>query len=117
MFQCKLNGTIFYQSELAYANLSFTDLSNANLVQADLISVNFTGANLSNADFSLSYSKHANFIDIEINENTKFDSCHEEGLLDKIICNILRKVIPDSPPFYGEFRNSFRDDYNTFYIK
>jgi hypothetical protein len=86
------------------------------LIQADLISVNFTGANISNADLSLSYSKGAHFIDVEINENTNLDSCFKKDQLDRIMCDMLRKIISDSPPFYGKFREGFRDDLNAFNI-
>ena len=38
------------------------------------------------------------------------DPCFNDELLDRILCNAIRKLESDSPPFYGEMRNYHRDD-------
>ena len=78
--------------------------------QTDLINANFTSANLSGANLSSSYSKNAIFTNVKISPSTELDSCFEPDDLDKIICHVIRKLNPDSPPFYGEMRNYHRSD-------
>ena len=79
-------------------------------LESDLISTNLSGANLSGANLLLSYSKNAIISDIKISTTTKSDACFDNELFDRILCNALRKLESDSPPFYGEYRNYHRDD-------
>ena len=105
-----LTNTNLLQAELAYTDLSNANLSNANLKQTDLISADFSNANISGTNMLLSYSKDAKFNDVIITDDTKIDSCFQNGFLDKVICQVSRNLNPDSPPFYGEMRNYHRDD-------
>ena len=110
LINANLKNTNLHQAELSYANLSNANLSEANLKQSDLISTNLSGANLSGANLLLSYSKNAIISDIKISTTTKSDACFDNELFDRILCNALRKLESDSPPFYGEYRNYHRDD-------
>ena len=110
MINTNLKNANLHQAELSYANLSNADLSGANLKQSDLISTNLSSANLSGANLLLSYSKNAVMSDVKISPTTKSDACFNDELLDRILCNAMRKLESDSPPFYGEMRNYHRDD-------
>ena len=68
------------------------------------------GSNSEGANLLLSYSKNAIISDIKISTTTKSDACFDNELFDRILCNALRKLESDSPPFYGEYRNYHRDD-------
>ncbi|HIO32245.1 MAG TPA: pentapeptide repeat-containing protein, partial [Candidatus Nitrosopelagicus sp.] len=98
------------QAELAYADLSNSNLSNANLKQTDLIFADFSNANISGANLLLSYSKNAKFNNVIITDDTKTDSCFKKGFLDRVMCQGIRNLNSDSPPFYGEMRGYHRDD-------
>ena len=102
---CDLSNINFKHTDLSNANLS-----NANLKQTDLISADFSNANISGTNMLLSYSKDAKFNDVIITDDTKIDSCFQNGFLDKVICQVSRNLNPDSPPFYGEMRGYHRDD-------